>query len=82
MERNKSLNCLELFIARFVCGLANGAIRCLIPIYIYDIVSDVQRKRMDFLQQAQFAFGVLIVFISGNEHKKIATATRRKLLDR
>lgn len=59
-----SSNCWGLFFARFVCGLANGAIRCLIPIYIYDIVSDVQRKRMDFLLQAQFAFGVLIVFIS------------------
>jgi len=59
-----SSNCWGLFFARFVSGLANGAIRCLIPIYIYDIVSDVQRKRMDFLMQAQFAFGVLIVFIS------------------
>lgn len=57
-------NCWGLFMSRFVCGLANGAIRCLIPIYIYDIVSDLQRKRMDFLLQAQFAFGVLIVFIS------------------
>lgn len=62
-----SSNCWGLFSARFICGLANGAIRCLIPIYIYDIVSDVQKKRMDFLLQAQFAFGVLIVFISGKE---------------
>ncbi|KAJ6637842.1 Facilitated trehalose transporter Tret1 [Pseudolycoriella hygida] len=60
----KPTNCWGMFFARFVCGLANGAIRCLIPIYIYDIVSDVQKKRMDFLLQAQFAFGVLIVFIS------------------
>lgn len=54
-----------LYLARFVLGIASGAICVTAPIFITEIAEEDVRGKLGMLFQIQFTFGILFQFVLG-----------------